>query len=80
MECARSPEVETVLRLWKASVFLSAVHSPHAGASVIHCEMPEKGFACAGERMHGLQLWVNLAKRDKMRKPRYQEIPKLVNS
>ena len=25
--------------------------------------------------MHGFQLWVNLPKRDKMTKPRYQEIP-----
>ena len=25
--------------------------------------------------MHGFQLWVNLPKRDKMMKPRYQEIP-----
>ena len=25
--------------------------------------------------MHGFQLWVNLPQRDKMIKPRYQEIP-----
>ena len=46
-----------------------------AGAGVIHSEMPSKDFARAGGRMHGFQLWVNLPKRDKMMKPRYQEIP-----
>jgi hypothetical protein len=29
----------------------------------------------SGGRMHGFQLWVNLPQRDKMIKPRYQEIP-----
>jgi redox-sensitive bicupin YhaK (pirin superfamily) len=46
-----------------------------AGAGVIHSEMPSGEFARAGGRMHGFQLWVNLPKRDKMTKPRYQEIP-----
>ena len=46
-----------------------------AGAGVIHSEMPAREFACNGGRMHGFQLWVNLPKRDKMMKPRYQEIP-----
>jgi redox-sensitive bicupin YhaK (pirin superfamily) len=46
-----------------------------AGAGVIHSEMPAREFARAGGRMHGFQLWVNLPKRDKMMKPRYQEIP-----
>lgn len=46
-----------------------------AGAGVIHSEMPARDFALAGGRMHGFQLWVNLPKRDKMMKPRYQEIP-----
>ena len=46
-----------------------------AGAGVIHSEMPSAEFARAGGRMHGFQLWVNLPKRDKMMKPRYQEIP-----
>jgi len=46
-----------------------------AGAGVIHSEMPSREFARAGGRMHGFQLWVNLPKRDKMMKPRYQEIP-----
>jgi len=46
-----------------------------AGAGVIHSEMPSREFARHGGRMHGFQLWVNLPKRDKMTKPRYQEIP-----
>src|SRR6266536_1673093 len=46
-----------------------------AGAGVIHAEMPSREFTRAGGRMHGFQLWVNLPQRDKMMKPRYQEIP-----
>jgi quercetin 2,3-dioxygenase len=46
-----------------------------AGSGVIHSEMPEKEFAHTGGRLHGFQLWINLPKRDKMIKPRYQEIP-----
>ena len=46
-----------------------------AGAGVIHSEMPAREFSRRGGRMHGFQLWVNLPKRDKMTKPRYQEIP-----
>lgn len=46
-----------------------------AGAGVVHSEMPEAEFARTGGRMHGFQLWVNLPQRDKMIRPRYQEIP-----
>jgi len=46
-----------------------------AGAGVVHSEMPEREFARNGGRLHGLQLWVNLPRRDKMIQPRYQEIP-----
>jgi redox-sensitive bicupin YhaK (pirin superfamily) len=46
-----------------------------AGAGVVHSEMPAREFLRDGGRMHGFQLWVNLPKRDKMIKPRYQEIP-----
>src|SRR5256885_246827 len=45
-----------------------------AGAGVIHAEMPSKEFLRTGGRMHGFQLWVNLPQRDKMIKPRYQDI------
>jgi hypothetical protein len=46
-----------------------------AGGGVIHSEMPSAAFQEKGGRMHGFQLWVNLPKRDKMMKPRYQELP-----
>jgi len=42
-----------------------------AGRGILHSEMPlqEEGL------MRGFQLWVNLPGREKMRAPRYQEIP-----
>lgn len=46
-----------------------------AGSGVVHAEMPSREFALEGGRMHAFQLWVNLPQRDKMMKPRYQEIP-----
>lgn len=46
-----------------------------AGSGVVHSEMPEPSFQKTGGRMHGFQLWVNLPARDKMTRPRYQEIP-----
>ncbi|MEO9363502.1 MAG: pirin family protein [Nitrososphaera sp.] len=45
-----------------------------AGAGMVHSEMPEKEFARTGGRLHGFQLWVNLPRRDKMIKPRYQDV------
>ncbi|HEV2110837.1 MAG TPA: pirin family protein [Gammaproteobacteria bacterium] len=46
-----------------------------AGAGVVHSEMPEAEFTKRGGRMHGFQIWVNLPRKDKMMKPRYQELP-----
>ncbi len=46
-----------------------------AGAGVVHSEMPEAGFTAKGGRMHGFQIWVNLPRKDKLMKPRYQELP-----
>jgi quercetin 2,3-dioxygenase len=46
-----------------------------AGSGVVHSEMPKEQFARSGGRMHGFQLWVNLPRRYKMARPRYQEIP-----
>jgi quercetin 2,3-dioxygenase len=46
-----------------------------AGAGVVHSELPDEQILSKGGRMHGFQLWVNLPRRDKMMKPRYQEIP-----
>jgi hypothetical protein len=41
-----------------------------AGGGVIHQEMPK----ASKEMMHGLQLWVNLPKKNKMMPPRYRGI------
>ncbi|HEY1998772.1 pirin family protein [Paraburkholderia sp.] len=46
-----------------------------AGAGVVHSEMPGEEFIRTGGRVHGLQLWVNLPRSDKMIAPRYQEMP-----
>lgn len=46
-----------------------------AGDGVVHSEMPSAELRRAGGRLHGFQLWVNLPRRDKRMKPRYQEIP-----
>jgi redox-sensitive bicupin YhaK (pirin superfamily) len=40
-----------------------------AGRGVLHSEMPRGGY-------HALQLWVNLPADDKMRAPRYQNLPR----
>jgi redox-sensitive bicupin YhaK (pirin superfamily) len=45
-----------------------------AGGGVVHSEMPSTDLQRDGGRLHGFQLWVNLPRRDKMMKPRYQEI------
>jgi len=42
-----------------------------AGRGIIHSEMPEQEEGL----MWGFQLWVNLSAQQKMREPRYQEIP-----
>ncbi len=45
-----------------------------AGSGVIHSELPSQEIRRNGGRVHGFQLWVNLPRRDKMMKPRYQEL------
>ena len=42
-----------------------------AGRGIVHSEMPEQQEGL----MRGFQLWVNLAAKDKMTDPRYQEFP-----
>src|SRR5471032_577030 len=42
-----------------------------AGRGIVHSEMPEQEAGL----MRGFQLWVNLAAKDKMTDPRYQEFP-----
>ena len=44
-----------------------------AGSGLVHSEMPGEGFTRSGGKLHGFQLWVNLPRKDKMSKPRYQD-------
>src|ERR1700694_303455 len=44
-----------------------------AGRGVIHSEEPSNEFQQTGGRLHGVQLWVNLPKTDKLIRPHYQE-------
>ncbi|HEX4492018.1 MAG TPA: pirin family protein [Acidimicrobiia bacterium] len=45
-----------------------------AGSGVVHSEMPGAQLQREGGRTHGLQLWVNLPRADKMTVPRYQDL------
>ena len=44
-----------------------------AGGGVVHSEMPSRRIREQGGRVHGFQVWVNLPRRDKLIRPRYQE-------
>ncbi|HEX2660139.1 MAG TPA: pirin family protein [Polyangia bacterium] len=45
-----------------------------AGRGIFHEEYHEEAFSRAGGRMHMMQLWVNLPKKDKAAAPNYQPI------
>ncbi len=45
-----------------------------AGDGVVHSELPGERILAEGGRMHGFQLWVNLPRRDKRVRPRYQDL------
>jgi hypothetical protein len=45
-----------------------------AGAGILHIETPPEELVVSGGAFHGLQLWVNLPKRDKFAAPKYQAI------
>lgn len=45
-----------------------------AGSGLVHSEMPGPDLVRKGGRLQGFQIWVNLPRRDKMAKPRYQEL------
>jgi redox-sensitive bicupin YhaK (pirin superfamily) len=45
-----------------------------AGAGILHIEKPPEDLVVTGGLFHGVQLWVNLPRADKMIAPRYQDI------
>ncbi|MGE2835359.1 pirin family protein [Mycobacterium sp. SMC-4] len=45
-----------------------------AGAGILHIETPPAELVESGGLFHGIQLWVNLPKKDKFAAPRYQSI------
>ncbi len=45
-----------------------------AGAGILHIEAPPSELVAAGGRFHGIQLWVNLPRVDKMIAPAYQDL------
>jgi len=45
-----------------------------AGAGILHIETPPEWLVQAGGLFHGIQLWVNLPRQEKMVAPRYQDI------
>ncbi|MHB1712944.1 MAG: pirin family protein [Acidimicrobiales bacterium] len=45
-----------------------------AGAGIVHIEQPPEELVVSGGLFHGIQLWVNLPKAEKLIPPRYQDI------
>ena len=45
-----------------------------AGSGLLHIEAPPESLVVSGGLFHGLQLWVNLPRQDKMMPPKYQDI------
>ena len=45
-----------------------------AGRGILHIETPPEKLVISGGTFHGVQLWVNLPRRSKMAKPRYQNL------
>ncbi|MBM4794810.1 pirin family protein [Streptomyces sioyaensis] len=45
-----------------------------AGSGLLHIEAPPESLVMSGGLFHGLQLWVNLPREDKMIPPKYQDI------
>src|SRR6201991_4804329 len=45
-----------------------------AGSGLLHIETPPEDLVVSGGLFHGLQLWVNLPRADKMIAPKYQDI------
>ena len=45
-----------------------------AGSGLLHIETPPEALVVSGGLFHGLQLWVNLPRENKMAPPRYQDL------
>jgi redox-sensitive bicupin YhaK (pirin superfamily) len=45
-----------------------------AGGGILHIERPPEELVVSGGLFHGIQLWVNLPRRDKWADPRYQDL------
>jgi quercetin 2,3-dioxygenase len=45
-----------------------------AGSGLLHIERPPEALVVSGGLFHGLQLWVNLPRAQKMARPRYQDL------
>jgi redox-sensitive bicupin YhaK (pirin superfamily) len=45
-----------------------------AGAGILHIERPPEALVISGGLFHGIQLWVNLPRAQKLSAPRYQDI------
>jgi redox-sensitive bicupin YhaK (pirin superfamily) len=45
-----------------------------AGAGILHIEKPPEALVVSGGLFHGLQLWVNLPRDQKLAAPRYQDL------
>jgi redox-sensitive bicupin YhaK (pirin superfamily) len=52
----------------------SATQWMTAGSGILHIETPPEALVRSGGLFHGVQLWVNLAAKDKMIPPAYQAI------
>jgi redox-sensitive bicupin YhaK (pirin superfamily) len=45
-----------------------------AGSGILHIEKPPEAVVMSGGLFHGIQLWVNLPRSDKLIDPRYQDL------
>ena len=45
-----------------------------AGSGLLHIERPPEALVRSGGLFHGLQLWVNLPRKDKWAEPKYQDL------
>jgi redox-sensitive bicupin YhaK (pirin superfamily) len=45
-----------------------------AGSGILHIEKPPEALVMSGGLFHGVQLWVNLPRSDKLIDPRYQDL------